>query len=188
MQTWISILLTTLLLPSGLYALSLESTQGASSRTGGINVTNVVRTTGEGSASSHVRTVIQGGTGSVKVEVSSDSDGVVKTETIEKTIEPGRSFELRIATGTANAETRAEVRIGEGTGVGMRDFFSDFFRFLAPAPISLDLSLEKATSIDTQTEEEVAPVEDAEPKAGLPAGRQGFLSKFFSNFRSLFGF
>lgn len=108
------------------FVQGIVSNATATSSSGGASGTSVV--TGDSSASARVKTVINSANGSstyYKVEVRTETDGVVRTETIERSIPSGGSMETRIAT-SGSAKVGIEVAVN-ATSTPKKQYFRTFW-------------------------------------------------------------
>ena len=87
------------------------------STSGGIHVYSSAVSTGSSSASVNVTNVVTSGSegGSVHTNVRTESNGVVREETIDKTFAPGESINVSVATSSPGSSLRAKVHVGSGS-------------------------------------------------------------------------
>ncbi len=104
----------TLFLPLFAYAEVLQTTSVSSSYSGGVIVAAEATSTGDSSASADIRATVGGGNGSVRVEVTTERDGMRQTEVRERNVSSGRPVSISISTSTKEEVTTPEARATEG--------------------------------------------------------------------------
>lgn len=112
-------LMLILLLPLSVAAQggSISSVKIVDSSTGGA-VSGSVVSTGDSSSGAFIRNVITdtwNGTRDVHMEIRTESDGVIREESITKRFEKGEKVDIRIATSSPDSTMRSEARIFSGT-------------------------------------------------------------------------
>ena len=153
-------------------AVSLETSQHASSQSGGIAVANEARATGNANARAEVRTVMQGGaTTTVRIEVETETDGEIERKVIERTF-PTEAGGIGVR---ALASTTASSSVEKGKSEKARSVLMAVFE---------RLSLKKGIATTTVA---TTTVERGNATSSLRAMNKPFTS-FFSRVRSLFGF
>jgi hypothetical protein len=97
--------------------MSVSSVTESSVSTGGIHVSAGSASSGSSNTSVSISNVVHGNTsgGTVDVQVQTDDNGVVRTQTIHKDITPGQSISVEYATSTgADGGSRSAIHIEAG--------------------------------------------------------------------------
>src|SRR4051812_48793387 len=96
--TLISLLIAALV-PSVSYAATIHSTTESSADTGGNHSSGGTVVTGSSNSTPDVHTLVNGESGgSVHVHTETETNGVVHTENVEKTIAPGEVVDIHVGT------------------------------------------------------------------------------------------
>lgn len=156
------------------FVSGIISNTNVETSSGGIVASGSAAVSGDSSASADVRTIINSGRGGTtyRTEIRTESDGVVRTETVEKTIPAGRRALIRIATSSYDADTEARAVVDNESG-GAKAGFSSLFSWLF------------APSISTS-----APATDEGMRSDSDffKAQEGFFSAFWEHTRTFFGF
>ncbi|MBI5457960.1 hypothetical protein HY971_04540 [Candidatus Kaiserbacteria bacterium] len=103
-----------LFVPLFAYAEVLQSTSVSSSYSGGVVVAAEATSTGESSASADIRATVRSGKGGVWVEITTEKDGVRRTEVRQGDVSPERSVTVSIATSSGAGVPAGEARATRG--------------------------------------------------------------------------
>ncbi len=100
-----------LIWPAVVGAFAIQSVQHSASHSGGLSVGTQVRSTGDSSATARVQTKLIGGdSGSVQVELITESDGAESNSRFDYDIEGGHDVAVRISTSSKHMDARIDVR------------------------------------------------------------------------------
>jgi hypothetical protein len=124
-QTILSILFATLFFLPVLASAQIVSETSADSDSGGNSAgSGGTTTTGDSSASARTTTVIDGGSGVVDIQVKTETNGEVHTETIKKEIKAGEEVHISTTSSTKGAtakpktEAKAKANVEASVTIG----------------------------------------------------------------------
>src|SRR3989344_6618445 len=160
------------------------SETSAESDTGG-NTAGNGASVAEGSSSASVRVtnlINAKGASTVEVEVETESDGDVRTESLRQRIEARKAVEIRVATSSHGIDVRSEVRVGIGEDDRSNTNtprVSNTFRAWVDWLLSLRLS-EKVLFIPQESSATTAPEKSTEDISGLSTFFRRFVDRLLT--------